>query len=271
MALELNEFLYSVLFNGEYFYVGKQNPPYVVRYSIKRGTLSLRYDAHTDIVFSIYLSGDFLVSGSGDTTVICWNARTADVIQVLSGHMDIVRVVGIFDGFVYSGSQDRAIIKWNMESGQILTRFPLLHLSGVVYFAYKESQLFTGSLDTSVIKWDAVSGDFMFSYEGRNRKLKAVAIWKEFAISSGQEIEIKVWDTSIDSIKPFKVLVDEATSVNSLYVYESFLFSGGSDSLVKQWDLAQFSLKKIYEGETIPLRNLIFRVDKFDCLCNGRS
>ncbi|KAI3655673.1 hypothetical protein MP638_007017, partial [Amoeboaphelidium occidentale] len=255
-TIELNEFLYSVLLSGEFFYIGKQNPPYVIRYSTQRGIANLRYDAHTDIVFAISFSDDILVSGSGDTTIICWNAKTADVLQVLSGHADIVRAVGVFDGFVYSGSQDRAVFKWNMESGQILKRFVSLHIGGVVFFAYRQSELFTGSLDASVKRWDAVSGDFIFSYAGRNRKLKAVAIWKNFAISSGQDIEIKVWDTSIDSIKPFEVLVDQATSINSLYVYGSFLFSGGSDTLVKHWDLEQFTLKKIYEGST----NLIVSV-----------
>ncbi|KAI3656263.1 hypothetical protein MP638_001588, partial [Amoeboaphelidium occidentale] len=249
-TIELNEFLYSVLLSGEFFYIGKQNPPYVIRYSTQRGIANLRYDRHISSVFSVFLSNDFLVSGSADTTVICWNARTAKVIHVLRGHTDMVQVVGIFDGFVYSSGDDTIIIKWSIENGQIVKKFPPLHFNRVVSFAYKQSELFTGSLDTSVIRWDAVSGDFIFSYAGRNRKLKAVAIWKNFAISAGEDIEIKVWDTSIDSIKPFAVLYDQTTSVNSLYVYESSFFSGGSNSLVKQWDLTDFTLKKIYEGST---------------------
>ncbi|KAI3655674.1 hypothetical protein MP638_003265, partial [Amoeboaphelidium occidentale] len=255
-TIDLDGFVFSVVFSGEYFYIGKQNPPNLIRYSTQRSSANLKYDRHISSVFSVFLSNDILVSGSADTTVICWNASTARVIHVLRGHTDFVQVVGIFDGYLYSSGDDTIVIKWSIENGQIVQKFPELHFNRVTSFAYKQSELFTGSFDTSVKRWDAASTDFLFSYEGKNMKLKVVAAWKNFAITSGEDVEVEFWDTSIESIKPFNVLVDQAININSLYVYGSFLFSGGSDRKVKQWDLEQFTLKKIYEGST----NLIVSV-----------
>lgn len=258
-----------MVFSGEYFYIGKQNPPNLIRYSTQTGVANLKYDRHISSVFSVFLSNDILVPGSADTTVICWNASTARVIHVLRGHTNFVQAVGIFDGYLYSSGDDTNVIKWSIENGQIVQKFPPLHFNGVASFAYKQSELFTGSFDTSVKRWDAASADFLFSYEGKNMKLTVVAAWKIFAITSGENVEVEFWDTTIESIKPFNVLVDQAITINCLYVYESSLFSGGSDRKVKQWDLTKFTLKKTFEGKTIPMTTLFFRVSKFDCLSNS--
>ncbi|KAI3660853.1 hypothetical protein MP638_006610 [Amoeboaphelidium occidentale] len=254
-TIDTDGFVFSVVVSGEFFYIGKQNQPNVVRYSTQRGSSNLAYDGHTDSVFSIFLYNDILISGSADTTVVCWNASNARTLRVLSGHTDFVRVVAIFDGFLYSAGGDTYVVKWNIENGQILQMFPTFHYHEIMSFAYKHSEIFTGSLDTSVIRWDSISGRRLVSYEGKNTKLNAVAAWKNFAISAGEDVEIKVWDSTIDSIEPLAIMINHTVSINCLCSYEDFLFSGGSDGTVKQWDMKQFIPKNTFEGKTIPNSN----------------
>jgi F-box/WD-40 domain protein MET30 len=255
--LDLVGYVYSVEVGGEYFYIGKKVYPFILKYSVRKFNSKLIFEGHTNTVFALYVSNNILLSGSADTSVICWNAATGDIIRILSGHIDFVQVVGLFDGFVYSAGTDLHIIKWNLDTGQVLKKFPIVHSIEIRCFAYKQSELFSGSLDGAVVKWDAVIGDALSMYKSRNTKLRAVANWKNFVISAGEDIEIKFWDASIDSINPYNILVGHLRSINSLSVFEDFIFSGGSDTTVRQWDMIRFALEKVFEGNLCILKDLI--------------
>lgn len=144
-----------------------------------------------------------------------------------------MQAVGLFDGFVYSAGTDRHIIKWNLDTGQILKMFPIVHSIEIRCFADKQSELFSGSRDAAVVKWDAVTGVALGLYTGRNTKLRAVANWKNFVISAGEDIKIKFWDASIDSINPVGILFGHLRSINTMTIYEDSLFTGSSDPTVK--------------------------------------
>lgn len=207
------------------------------------------YAGHIDTVYSLYLSENILVSGSHDTTVRCWNANTAAVVHVLNGHMGYIRAVAIFDGHVYSAGKEHFVIKWSLQDGSIVKMFPDIHKSDIMCLAFGDSQLFTGAIDTFVIRWDAVSGESLFTYRGRNKKLRAVVAWKHFIISGGEDLAIKVWDASMNGIEPSFVLRNHTRSINCLLIYEDLVFSGSSDVTVKRWNITQLTLEKSYEGK----------------------
>jgi WD40 repeat protein len=75
-------------------------------------------------------------------------------------------------------------------------------------------------------------------------------------MSAGEDIEINIWDASIDSIEPVAVIVDHFLAINCVTVYDDFLYSGSSDTTVKQWNLTQFALNKIYEGYPLTIISL---------------
>lgn len=256
VSVELDGYVYSIAVGDEHFFVGKQTSPNVLRYLIQGGTARMNFDGHTNTVFTLFWSKDILVSGSADTNVICWNARSGNIIRILTGHTNGIYAVGLFDGFVYSAGFNRIVFKWNIDNGEIVKKFDDLHAIVIKCFAYRTSELFTGSIDTTVIRWDAISGESIFRYIMRIKKLRAVAAWKNYVMSAGEDIEINIWDASIDSIEPVAVIVDHFLAINCLTVYDDFLYSGSSDTTVKQWNLTQFALNKIYEGYPLTIISL---------------
>jgi WD40 repeat protein len=240
--------VYSIAVGDEHFYVGKQNAPYIMRFLIQGATENLRFDGHSKTVFTIYWSNNILVSGGADTDVICWNATNGNIIRILSGNTYEVYAVGLFEGFVYSGGENRVVFKWNIDNGDILERFPLIHDTAIKSFANRPSELFTGSIDATVIRWDTISGNMLIQYRGRNKKLRAVATWKTFVMSAGEDIEINIWDASVNSAEPLLNLVGHTQPINTLTIYEDILYSASSDATVLQWDLTNFSLSKMFEG-----------------------
>lgn len=215
------------------------------------------FDGHSGPARSVFLSESILVSGSTDTTVISWNAANGNIIRIFSGHEETVTVVGLFEGFLYSAGEIGVVFKWNIDGGEIIRKFPLIHDTLVTSFEYRSSELFSSSIDSTVIRWDTESGEALFRYSGKNRKLRAVVAWKTFVISAGENLEINIWDASINSAEPFMVLVDHTRPINVLAVYNDFLYSGSSDNTAVQWNLKNFTLSKMFEGYPDSITSLI--------------
>jgi WD40 repeat protein len=246
--VDLEAYAYSIAVGDEYFYVGKQFAPFILSLLIQSGGVRVRFSGHSGSVLSVFLSGNILVSGSTDKNVICWNPITGNIIRTLKGHNDAVYTVGLFDGNVYSGGADRVVLKWNIDNGEIAKKFDVFHFTLIWCFAYRPAELFTGSIDTSVIRWNVTSGVRLSRYVERIKKLRAIAAWKYYVMSAGEDLRINVWDASVNGIEPVVVLLNHTRAINCLAVYDEYLYSGSSDDTVKQWNLTQFTLNKIYEG-----------------------
>jgi F-box and WD-40 domain protein 1/11 len=160
--------------------------------------------------------------------------------------------VTVFDGYLYSAGVEKEVKKWNLTDGAILANFPAFQGGTIMCMAYGQETLYTGSLDGSVLRWDARNGTHLFSYYGRNIKLRAVVAWRNLIISGGEDDMITAWDTTVDSTEPFAALATNSVSINCLVLSENLLYSGSSDRIVRQWDLALKALTKTFAGN-IPL------------------
>lgn len=187
------------------------------------------------------------MSGSADSNVICWNARNGDIIRILTSNGDLIQAVGLFEGFVYAGGSNCIAYQWNFDSGVLLKKFPVVHTNQIRVFAYRQAELFTGSIDTTVIRWDATSGNMLFRYSGISEKLRSVVAWKSVVIGAGANLEINMWDATVNSAEPLMVLFSHREPINCLSVNNDFLYSGSSDKTIKEWDLKNFTLKKMFE------------------------
>ena len=63
-----------------------------------------------------------IISGSRDTTVKLWNAKTGKIIHTLEGHTDFVTSVAwSCDGkMIISGSGDTTVKIWDVKTGKII-------------------------------------------------------------------------------------------------------------------------------------------------------
>ena len=67
-------------------------------------------------------SGEFLISGSDDATIMIWNAQTGECLKVLRDHTGWIRSVAFSprgDLFA-SGSGDETIKIWDLKTGQCI-------------------------------------------------------------------------------------------------------------------------------------------------------
>ena len=124
---------------------------------------------HTYWLFSVAFSpdGNWIVSGSGDNTILVWDWRSEKVILgPLLGHTSyVVSVAFSPDGQrIASGSEDTAVIVWDTKSGEKLHRL-MGHTDDVRSIAFSPDgrMIISGSYDTTIVTWDSETGEAVHS------------------------------------------------------------------------------------------------------------
>jgi small GTP-binding protein len=118
---------------------------------------------HTDIVWSVALSGDGrrAVSGSDDKTVRVWDVETSRCLKVMEGHTDGVESVALSgDGRrAVSGSDDKTVRVWDVETSRCL-KVMEGHTDSVVSVALSGDgrRLYSSAANGVLRIWDLAAG-----------------------------------------------------------------------------------------------------------------
>lgn len=214
---------------------------------------------HTATVNCLHLFGKILFSGGSDNTIISWNVENDSIIRRFAGHSNSVLALQAVDNYLFSSSSDRDVIKWSINDGQMVYRFPRTHTQPIRCLVYKKRLLFSGSDDATVVRWNATNSIIQKIYKGVNRQLRSVVLWKDIAITCGDNAQIWFWDVAVNSIEPQTILTNHFASVNCLYVYKDTLFSGGADLIIRHWNLTTLSNITIFKGSAFSQTFLISR------------
>ncbi len=125
----------------------------------------------TDIAFSP--TGERMLTGSADGTLLYWNVATGAVIETLEGHSSSVTHVAFNPRIpeqAISSSLDQTLIVWNLKTGDAINTL-IGHEREVLSVAFSPNgrQAISGSMDTQVIIWRVQSLQEIVSWARVNR------------------------------------------------------------------------------------------------------
>ncbi|KAF7360002.1 WD40 repeat-like protein [Mycena venus] len=163
--------------------------------------------AHNKAVHTVAFSpgdGERIASGSSDTTICVWDARTGVLVAgPFIGHSDIVRCIAFSpDGArIVSGSYDTTVQIWDSQTG-ILVAGPIQHSDEVncVAFSPDGEQVVSGSDDGSVYVWNSRTGAHIAMLEGHRDPVLSVAFSPEgdWIASGSKDHTFRIWDWHIE-------------------------------------------------------------------------
>ena len=73
------------------------------------------YVGHTSFVWSVFVSNNYLFSGSSDNTIKQWDITTGSLIRNYTGHIDGVPSIFVVSTNLFSGSRDKTILQWDIN------------------------------------------------------------------------------------------------------------------------------------------------------------
>ncbi|KAM3070993.1 hypothetical protein ACMFMG_009900 [Clarireedia jacksonii] len=112
-------------------------------------------EGHTECIYTIQHSGNYLVSGSRDQTLRIWNLDTRRLaLPPLARHIGSVLCLQ-FDpdpeeDIIVSGSSDATVIIWRFSTGQVVQRLTTAHRESVLNVKFDKRVLVTCSKDKTI-------------------------------------------------------------------------------------------------------------------------
>ena len=158
-------------------------------------------EAHSNWIWAIAFSpdGQYLASGSADTTIKIWNIKTGECNLNLDCSLNKVMSIAFHPNSRMLASGDGELIKlWNLKTGELI-------------------QTFAGHNGTVL--------SLVFDWQGNT------------IVSSGIDSTIKIWE--VDTARCIRVLSGHETSVRAIELTPDgrTLVSGSTDGTIRLWDL----------------------------------
>lgn len=148
----------------------------------RTGILLHTFSGHDNDVLRLDVSpdGNYVLSGSADTTMILWNLATGDIIHRFEAHTDLVSGVSFSpDGtMALSASKDARMILWDVETGEMIREFTG-HTGWVKRGEFSPDGRFIVSVanDGYAFVWDVASGEIIHRLSHITREEDDLITW----------------------------------------------------------------------------------------------
>jgi len=227
---------------------------------------------HEQVLLSLTIKGNILITGSLDSTIKIWDANTLEHLQTLRGHQDGVVSLDTNKTYIVSGSHDNTIMLWNLTDFQRVhtlkghggwvmclqcdnekivsgswdstiriwsikltkeTKTLLGHKGAVTCLQFDETKIISGSSDKTIRIWDLTEGNCLHVLTGHYDLIRCLRFDRDKLVTGSFDQSIRIW--SLDTLKNVKTLRGHIKGVRCLFFLEDKIISGSRDGTVKVW------------------------------------
>ena len=209
------------------------------------------------------------------STIGIWiyDARTGEVLRLLTGHADSVRCVAFSpDGnTLVSGSYDTTIRLWDADTGE--PEATLTGHTGRIYsvaFSLDGETLASGGADEFIKFWDVRTGELLQTFAGHAGRIDSVVYAPdgETLASYGADRRIHLWNAKtgefLMALDP--AFEDAGLALDRIYAIayspdSQSLASGNSDGRIRVWDTRTGTLKSTLIAHASDITAVTFSPD----------
>ena len=201
-------------------------------------------EGHTDLVYTICQTDNFIISGSRDRSIRVWNAKKRRLeYPPLMGHESSVFCMTADEAqdLIVSCGGDHSIITWQLSTGMMKNRIPQAHRDSVLNIKLNNRYLVSTSKDCTAKVWDRnllgapkdrrASEPFPQSVlRGHTAPINAVILTDGEAVTACGDRQIRVFD--LDSGTCLRQMSSHEKTIATLVLSTDgrYIISAGGDS-----------------------------------------
>ena len=210
--------------------------------------------------------GNFIASGSSDSTVCLWNIIGNPTAQFLLGHEQEVNCIAFSpDGkFIVSGSIDGILCLWDLQ-GNLITQPWQGHEEGVISVAFSPNgdSIVSVGFDGTVCLWDLQGNTIAQPWRGHKEGVISIVFSPngDSIVSVGFDGTVCLWDLQGNTItQPWHK--HEAKIICAAFSPDrKFIVSGSSDCTVRLWDTQGNLIGQPWHGHEGHVNSVAFSPD----------
>ncbi|XP_077982963.1 uncharacterized protein LOC144437811 [Glandiceps talaboti] len=219
---------------------------------------------HTGKVLSVTFDGRRMASGSKDTTIKIWDAKTGNQLQTLKGHSKGVWCLSFFTrNLLISGSYDCTIKVWNLRKGTC-ARTLFGHEGAVWAIVRKQNLLASASQDRTAKLWDISRCQLLHTLRGHTQAVFCIDMDDDcqIVLTGSADRSIRIWST--ETGKHTKIIwASQTTSIMALSFHKGF-FACAVGELLSLWKLETAVCVRTFEEHEKRIEALELRMSDPD-------
>ncbi|KAK6429750.1 hypothetical protein LTR95_014103 [Oleoguttula sp. CCFEE 5521] len=196
-------------------------------------------EGHTECVYTIQHTNEWLVSGSRDRSIRVWDLATSRLKRAMTGHEQSVLCLQ-FDAtpendIIVSGGSDSWVIIWKFSTGEIIKKMTDAHTESVLNLRFDDRYLVTCSKDKTIKLWSRH------------------AMTKTSPLLPAHTIDHYAALSKTDLIVEHSLLATlrgHHAAVNAVMIHESTIVSASGDRTIRNWNLHTGKTVRTYTGHT---------------------
>lgn len=201
-------------------------------------------EGHTDLVYTIYQTDNFVISGSRDRSIRVWNAKKRRLeYPPLTGHGSSVFCVTADEAqdLIVSCGGDHSIMTWQLSTGTMQNIIPQAHENSVLNIKLNDRYLVSTSKDCTAKVWDRnllgapkdqrASEPFPQSVlRGHEAPVNAVILTDGEAVTACGDRQIRVFDLDSGTCLQRMSSHEKTIATLALSTDGRYIISAGGDS-----------------------------------------
>ncbi|XP_074649289.1 F-box and WD repeat domain containing protein 10B-like [Tubulanus polymorphus] len=192
-------------------------------------------------------SKGFVLSGSYDTSIRCWDIKTGQCLKILRGHQGTVSCLAMYKDLVVSGSKDSTCKVWDLSSGKCQRTFR--HKAAISAAAIGGSMCVTGCEAGKVKVWNLKNGNLIKVLLGHHGPVTCIKFDRWHIVTGSKDNYVLVWSAQGEHARCLNALRHQKEVLCLEFMYLRVV-SGSADGRLRIWNIITGQCCRIMRGNS---------------------
>ncbi|KAM8817980.1 F-box and WD repeat domain containing protein 10B [Rhynchonycteris naso] len=156
-------------------------------------TMPIKFRGHAGSVRALFLCEEenFLLSGSYDLSIRCWDLKSGTCIRIFIGHKGTITCMDLCKNRLVSGARDGQVKEWDVETGKCLKTFK--HNDPILATKINQTYVVSGCERGIVKVWHAFMGHLVKTLNGHDGAVRCLCFDKWHLLSGSTDGLVIAW------------------------------------------------------------------------------